>query len=258
MNKYIRKFPLFAAIAGCITLTASAGALDQNLVAKWTFQNGSLTSEVGGITLIEGGRRGSVETGENSVTLRDHKYLVTSEISSAKLPDLQDSITIWARLKFDKFPETGEGAVLGLMARPSDGGWRDYVFSLIYMGLPDKPVNTETGEQPMRPGLSFIGRMSDDSQTGIGVTRFQPVNLGEFVNVAIVFNAPGRTVSLWVNGSLVFNKISASAQLKDFAAFALGPLTFEGNGFDVTFDEVRVYSTALDQQWIEEISTSEE
>ncbi len=178
MNKYIRKFPLLAAVIGGITLTASAGGLDQNLVAKWTFKNGSLTSEMGGITLIEGGRRGSVETGENSVTLRDHKYLVTSEISSAKLPDLQESVTIWARLKFEKFPDSGEGAVLGLMARPSDGNWRDYVFSLIYMGLPDKPVSTETGEQPIHPGLSFIGRMSDDTHTGIGVTRYQPVSLG--------------------------------------------------------------------------------
>jgi len=229
---------------------AQAEAMDQNLIARWTFQNGSLKSDVGDFELQEGGR-GAMEVGKRSVTLRDRKFLFCPEISSTALPELRKSVTIWARVKFDELPKEGDLGVFGLMVGQGAGSWRDFTFNLLCRSLPEDPAHA---------GLAFFARTEGGGEVGVGVRRYQPVSADEFVNVAIVFNSANRTAGMWVSSTRLWveSKVPADVGLQDFGAFLIGKLMAPGAETAITFDEVRVYSTALDAQWLEEISPEAE
>ncbi len=244
-------------VAGCACALAGmlnapllhADDLEQNLLAKWTFKNGSLKSEVGDFTLIEGGRKGTVEPGDGSVTLRDHKYLIVPEICSATYPDLAKGITIWARMKFDEFPVEHEANVMSLQSVPKDGSWDSITMALLYRGTDDGNSN---------PGLGFLAKLPNDVELGVGPSRFYPVAAGEFFNVALVFDGAAHTATMWVNGHPVTSERRDAETLKEFAAFAIGSLTAQGHPCTVTFEEVRIYSTVLGPQWLDEIKPSKE
>lgn len=244
-------------LAGCACAMAGllnapllrADDLEQNLLAKWTFKNGSLKSDVGDFTFVEGGRKGTLEPGDGSVTLRDHKYLIVPEICSATYPDLTKGVTIWARMKFDEFPAEHEANVMSLQAVPKDGSWDSITMALIYRGTDDGNSN---------PGLGFLAKLPNDAELGVGPSRFYPVSAGEFFNVALVFDGAAHRATMWVNGHPVSSERRDAETLKEFAAFAIGSLTAQGFSCTVTFDEVRVYSTVLDPQWLDEIKPSKE
>lgn len=223
-----------------------AGDMEQNLVARWTFKDGSLKSDVGDFAFQEGGR-GSIEASQGTVTLLDRKFLFCPEISSAALPELQKSITIWARVKFDELPKEGELGVMSLQTSQEAGSWSSLVFTMLY-----RPM----AEDPTHAGLAFLGRPQGTTELGVGVQRFQPVSAGEFVNVAIVFNGQTQTAGMWTSstGQWAESKLRGADALQEFAAFMIGKVVMPGAGTPMTFDEVRVYSTALDAQWLEEIS----
>jgi hypothetical protein len=223
-----------------------AGDMEQNLVARWTFKDGSLRSDVGDFEFQEGGR-GSLEAGNGTVTLPDRKFLFCPDISSSALPDLQKSITIWARVKFDELPKEGELGVMSLQTGLEAGSWSALVLAMLYRSM---------AEDPAHAGLAFIGRPQGTNELGVGVSRFQPVSAGEFINIAIVFNGKTQTAGVWTSstGQWVESRLPGAELLQEFGAFMIGKMVMPGAGTPVTYDEVRVYSTALDPQWLEEIT----
>lgn len=218
-----------------------ADDLDQNLVAKWTFKDGSLVSDSGEYTFTAGGR-GVLEAKDGAVTLRDHKYLVTPDISSSRLSNLAGGVTLWARLRFDEMPTETEVNVMGFLTTPKPASWSNITMALMY-NVPTIPG-----------GFGFLLRSQDEAELGIGVSRLVPVSAGETVNVAVIFNGASHTGSLWIKGKLVSSTRRESKNLKDFAAFGIGQLQTTGAKCVVTFEEVRIYATALDAQWLEEIT----
>ena len=236
------------ALAGALLLTAitqiQAADLDQNLVARWTFKGGSLKSDIGDFTLTDGGR-GSSEIGDGQVTVRDRGYLLTPDINLAKFPELKHSVTIWARLKFEELPQEGMINLMGLLTAPDAGNWDAISLCLLYRG-PD--------EQIVNPGFAFLARPSDGTELGVGASRMIPANTGEFINVAIVYDGAANSSSMWINGQLANSRRPGASQLTDFAAFAIGQLKSPGANIAVTFDEVRIYSTMLDENWLGEIT----
>lgn len=236
---------LVAAAIGPVSIL-HAGEMEQNLVARWTFKDGSLKSDVGDFEFQEGGR-GSLDAGNGTVTLPDRKFLFCPEISSSALPGLQKSITIWARVKFDELPKEGELGVMSLQTGIEAGSWSSLVLAMLY-----RPM----AEDPGHAGLAFIGRPQGTTELGVGVSRFQPVSAGDFVNVAIVFNGKTQTAGIWTSstGQWVESRLRGAEVLQEFGSFMIGKIIMPGAGTPVTFDEVRVYSTALDPQWLEEIT----
>jgi hypothetical protein len=84
------------------------------------------------------------------------------------------------------------------------------------------------------------------------------VPAGEYFNAAIVFDSSAGTVSMWVNGQLVSSKGASGVTLMGFESFGIGQLMSPGaEGVAVTYDEVRVYDSVLDVQWLEEITPTE-
>lgn len=241
-------FPLLACLLGAGGLLA--GDMDQNLVARWTFKDGSLRSDVGDFEFQEG-ERGSLEANNGTITLLGRKFLFCPEISSASHPDLQKSITIWARVKFDELPKEGELGVMGLQAGQQAGTWPALIFSLLY-----RPMS----EDPSHAGMAFLARTLEAGELGVGIQRFQPISAGEFIQVAMVFNSQTQTGAMWVSstGQWAESRKPGAGSLDNFDAFLIGKLMMPGAETAVTFDEVRIYSTALDAQWLEEISAVED
>lgn len=238
---------LFCALGTCAPWTPIlADDLEQNLIARWTFKDGSLVSDVGDFQFQEGGR-GMAEPGDGTITLNDRKFLVCPEISSALHPDLRGSVTLWVRVKFDELPKERELGVMSLQADTSAGGWNSLIFSLLYRPMKD---DAELA------GMAFLARPQNAQELGVGAQRFQRVTTGEFLNVAIVFNGQTGTAGMWVSstGQFVDSKQANAGELQDFQALILGKFFDPGAETAITFDEVRVYSTALDPQWLEEIT----
>ncbi len=236
-------------VSGVVLTPARADDLDQNLVARWTFKDGSLDSDVGGFSFVEGGKTGTVDPENGSVTVRGRKYLVASDISVAKFPDLAKSVTLWARLKFEQLPPENVANIFGLQTVPGNGSWPSISFALIYRGPEPELAN---------PGLTVLARLKAGTEIGVGPRRFVPVAAGEYFNAAVVYDSSTGTVNLWVNGSLVSSKGASGLALQDFEALGIGQLSSPGVDVAVTYDEVRVYSVALDQQWLEEITPAKE
>lgn len=217
-----------------------ADDLDQNLIAKWTFKDGSFASDSGEYVLKAGGR-GTMDIKNGSVTFKDAKYLLTPEISSARFPNLTSGVTLWARLRFDELPVDGVVNVLSLQNIPGNGAWSAITFSMIY------------GASAKSSGFGFLLKSQDEGELGIGPSRIVPVQAGETVNVAIVFDGAKRTGTFWINGKSVSSTRRESVSTRDFAAFGFGQLMAPGAKCTVTFEEVRLYSSALDGAWLEEI-----
>lgn len=222
---------------------ARADVLDENLVARWSFQSGSLESDVGDYAFSEAGR-GSLKSQDGTVTLSGHKHLMVPEINSTDLPKLAEGVTIWARLRFDELPPKNEANVLGLQAVASDGSWDAITFSLLHR------VDSKDASNS---GIIFLAKLDNGTELGMGPSGKQPVALGEFINVAIVFDGANHRASLWINDHEVTRKNRDAEQLQAFAAFAIGMLTKHNTSCTITFDEVRIYSTVLGSEWLEEI-----
>lgn len=242
MRKYF--IYLIPFVAG-LTTSVCAANMDRNLVARWTFSGGSLKSDVGNLEFIEGGR-GTIEKGNGAVKLLDRKFLSCPKLTSAAVPDLKKSITIWARVKFDELPTEGDLGVLGLQANSEPGTWPSIVFSLLCRVIPD---------DLSRSGVAFLARPQNTAEIGVGVQRYLPVVAGEFVDVAIVFNGQTGTAGMWTSssGQWVESKLSGADSLQDFGGFLIGHVMMPGASSPITFDEVRIYSSALESQWLAEI-----
>lgn len=225
--------------------TAVADEVDENLIARWTFAGGALKSDVGDFELRESGG-GILETGKGAVTLVGRKALSCPEISSTTMPELQKGVTLWARVKFDELPKDGELGVMGLQAGAEPGGWPALIFSLLFRSM---------SEDSARAGLGFLARAQGTEELGVGSDLFQTVEAGEFVHVALVFDGQANLAALWVNrtGQWVESKRPNAGMLESFGALLIGKLITPGAETALTFDEVRVYSAALEPGKLEAI-----
>ncbi|MET0262908.1 MAG: LamG-like jellyroll fold domain-containing protein [Rariglobus sp.] len=222
-----------------VTASLSAAAPDQGLVAKWTFKNGALTSTPGNFPLTPS-RPFTPKSQKGAITLSDRQYLIAPAISSEEFPALTQSVTIWARIRMDALPTDYEINLLGLQDAPDAGDWSNMVFSLLY-----RPV----GGDVTQAGFSFLSRAATGTQLGVGSSRFQPAPVGEFIDVALVFNAGLNSASMWVDGVLVTSRHHDATSLQRFGGFGIGQLKSPGSIMGITtYDEIRIYSRALSEK----------
>lgn len=224
------------------SFSAAAAGLDDSLVARWTFKDGSLTSDIGKFTFEEAGK-GYTESSPETITVRERGYLVCPDINNQKFPELGRSVTIWARLKFDELPGDNVTNFLSLQTVSGPGSWSEMALSLLYRG-PEPDISTT--------GLVFLARLTE-GELGVGVSRIVPVTPGEFLKVAIVFEGDNGKASMWINGQMVSSELRGNLELTGFASLALGQLAVPGPPISITYDEVRIYSTVVDENWLAEI-----
>lgn len=240
---------LFVAGLALFASPLSAADPEPGLVAKWTFKNGSLTSTPGNFTLAPG-RPGTPKPQKGTVTLSDRQYLITPEVSSEKLPVLTKSVTIWARIRMDALPSDYEINILSLQDSPDAGDWSSMIFSLLY-----RPV----GGDVTQAGFSFLSRASNGTELGVGSSRFQPAPVGEFVDVALVFDGARNTAGMWVDGVLVTSRHHDAVELQAFGGFGIGQLKSPGSVMGTTtFDEIRIYSRALDESALSKLKPTQD
>ncbi|MFA6959196.1 MAG: PEP-CTERM sorting domain-containing protein [Opitutaceae bacterium] len=240
----------------CLLGAANARAdYTDNLLAGWTFNNGTLTSDLGtlsggsAVTFSQTGTGGNQTTTFNSVgtvSLGTGRMLYTTAINSTDYPSLLSGVTIWVRVQFDAtLAQTG---IFGLLntasALTGAAGVNNYSAALT--------VNDPTN----RVG-AFQGRTA--SSTPLGASSGNPViPASGFSDIAIRVSdsdpALGSLVSVTINGvtkSLGWS--GGSDDLQSFAALALGRIKTDA-GTALTFDEVRLYSAYLTDMQLASIS----
>ncbi|CAM3010026.1 LamG domain-containing protein [Rariglobus hedericola] len=240
---------LLAAGLALLTTSLSAADPEQALVAKWTFKNGSLTSVPGNIALSSS-RPFTPKSQKGAITLSDRQYLIASALNSEKFPALTSGVTIWARIRMDALPTDYEINLLGLQDTPDTGDWSNMVFSLLY-----RPV----GGDVTQAGFSFLSRTSNGTQLGVGSSRFQPAPVGEFIDVALVFDPAFNAASMWVDGVLVTSRHHDALALPRFGGLGIGQLKSPGSLMGVTtYDEIRVYSRALSEKELKALKPTQD
>lgn len=238
-SQTILRSALLAAGLAFTAVSSHASNPDQALVSQWTFKNGSLINTAGNIALTADYPITS-KSDKGTLTLSDRQFLITPAISSTEFPALTQAITIWARIRMDKLPTDYEINLMGLQETPHAGDWSQMVLSLLY-----RPV----GGDVTQSGFSFLCRTAADTELGVGSSRFQPAPVGEFINVALIFDDTTNTASMWVDGVLVTSSRYDATALKDFGGFGIGQLKSPGTIMGVTtFDEIRIYAQALGEK----------
>lgn len=250
---YPRNLLRSALLAVGLTLLAatsvSAADPDQGLVAKWTFKNGALTSTPGSIALSSS-RPFTPKSQKGTITLSDRQFLIAPALNSEKFPALTKSVTIWARIRMDALPTDYEVNLLSLQNTPDAGDWSDMVLSLLY-----RPV----GGDVTKSGFSFLSRTSIGTQLGVGSSRFQPAPVGEFINVALVFDGPLNSASMWVDGVMVTSRHEDALTLQRFGGFGIGQLKSPGSLMGTTtYDEIRIYSRALSEKELTALKSTQD
>lgn len=224
----------------CLSASAVAANLDQYLVARWTFNDGSLKAEKGGYVLrtVVAGSDPLLTFENGQVRLGRGMLLVCEDISSATKPGLANEITIWARLRLDTAAPQA-AFLFGLRDLPEPGDWRNMVLAVLAR---DKPVDTT---------LAF-SRFSSGAQLG-SPSNSTPITPGKFVSVAMVFDGMAKTVTYIVDGRAFEVKHQDADRLGDFDNFAIGRLK-EAAAVAMTVDEIRVYSVAISPEWVADIA----
>lgn len=111
---------------------------------------------------------------------------------------------------------------------------------------------------------AFHFMLRDDGRLQVAVNGNDPVDtfsvstlgksLGKWVHVAVVYNGPTKRVTLYINGkkdSETALKVAVPVTLEDFR---MGAWNQEPRFFHGALDDVRIYSTALDDAEIAEIA----
>lgn len=248
-TRYLPTQMLFG--VACLLGVVSARAdYTDNLLVGWTFNNGTLTSDLGtlsggsAITFSEGGTGINMTTtfnsADGSVSLGAGRMLYTSDINSTAYPELGNALTIWVRVRTDSL---ATDAVL---------------FGLVDATTPTSGTNARTATMSVASAsggngtVRFQGRTSEPSVVGRG-SGFSTISTGEFYELAIRVSDLGTlssTYSDWVsmNGesgtTLSGTWNGRDHDLQSFASFALGRLNSNATAA-LTFDEVRIYSAYL-------------
>lgn len=223
-----------------VAATSLRADYTENLLVGWTFNGGSLTSDLGSmspITFSESGVGGSQTTtfnADGTVSLGAGRLLVASGINDAALPDLADGFTLWVRMRRDTVG-TNNAVLFGLSSTTAAAAGFDNRSATLEL--------SSAGSDTVR----FYGR-TDGGATLARGSGFSTIAVGEFVDVAIRVSDLGTNSSFfndWVNGTVLQGTwAGATADLQSIAALTLGRLNSNG-GVGLTFDEVRLYGAVL-------------
>ncbi|MFA6961670.1 MAG: LamG-like jellyroll fold domain-containing protein [Opitutaceae bacterium] len=238
-------------VLACLVFgTASLRAdFTEGLLARWTFNKPGkplLLDDTHGIPFLAAGRSGFdrvVQANpDGSVTLAPGQFLTASELGAEKNPALQKSVTLWARLRIEPGPQQHTAFLMGLQRDPKPGDWENAAFVLVY-----RPQVMGAGA-----GLFFYGNIDPGKPMGAGANHTVVEKPGQYVSAAIIFDGVRQTMSLVVDGEVQTVKKEGARLLIPAGAFTIGHLQATGDT-TVTFDEVRIYGTALSPDWIAEI-----
>lgn len=257
--KNIHKSPACAGLLAALLLVTSALRADpaDNLLVGWTFNTGSLASDLGSMnaTFAETGIGGAQTTtfnADGTVSLGAGRQLVASAINSTALPSLAGGFTIWVRMSFDSL--SSGSAVFGLtngtapLSDENKNTGRSATFGLI---------TASSGSST----AYFYGRAVDSLGGSIALSPgsgFPTVTTGQqFFHIAIRVQDTGTnssTYSSWVDGLTTSRTWQGGTyDLLAFESFSLGRL-IGAAGAAYTFDEVRIYDSVLSDARLAEIS----
>lgn len=231
-----------------------------NLLVGWTFNNGSLTADMGAlagtVTLTEESSGENPDTSfdreAGTVTLSASRRLTATGINSKTMPGLQTTgVTLWARVSIESRTVTDNAALLGLVQRPvaPSGAFGPANYAL---------VANITNQHPPH-FVAINGRISDGGENPNREfnhsLRALEVRQGIPFSVAVSFSNSGGvlTYSTWVDGRHVAtDQMSAGWRLAPFEAFVLGRAN-TGGGLRLIFDEVRVYNAVIPERQLERL-----
>lgn len=223
-----------------LAASVDAAGLDQYLVARWTFNSGSLKAEQGDYVLreLEVGSDPWVGFDKGQVTLGPGALLVCEEINAQTQPGLAKAVTLWVRLRFDG-PVPHDSFVFGLRDKAPAGDWKNMVLAVLAR---NQPENLTTA----------FSRFAAGTEMSSG-KRSVALETGRFFNVAIVFDGASNAITYVVDGQSFTGKHQDASALAGFGNFSIGRLKAAA-GVAMTVDEVRIYSVALSPEWVADIT----
>lgn len=227
------------ALLGLFGLAAPAPAADI-LLARWTFSDGLLKSDVGDFTLrqVDDGAEPTLTLGGGQAKLGPRALLVCDQINAKDTPQLAEAVTLWARIRIDA-PVRSDAFLFGLRDLEGTGNWRNMI--LAQLARPE-PANS-TG---------IFARIGPETNVGSGRSGMIPIIPGRFVSVALVFDGLKKEVTYVVDGVGVATRHHDATSLAGFTSLAIGRLKTEGL-VPFTIDELRVYTVAFSPEWAAEI-----
>ena len=256
------KSPLLLAVAATLLALSGptlASSRATNLLVGWTFDQGSLTADLGTlagkVTLKEEGSGEnpltSFDRSKGTVTLSASRRLVATSINSEAFPSLLTGVTIWARVTINSRTYTDNANLFGFVQHP--------ILPTGAFGPPNYALVANAANQQPPFLMSVNGRITDgrdNPNREFNQTERAPVvPEGLPFTVAIRFSNRGgvMTWSTRANGDTVSSeRMSANWQLVPFSAFVLGRAN-TGGGLHLTFDEVRVYNAVLTDRQLENL-----
>jgi len=225
---------LFAVLANPLL-----GSMDRYLIAHWTFSDGRLEGEDGQSFVKTGtGANQTLTSNADTVSLGSGTMLYCGAINATDSAQLKRSVTIWCRFRLDSTPD--ENAFLwGLINDEASGDWGNMIFTL-------RCVTTD------KLAVGGYGWDNAGKVVATGPSKLVEMPQGSMVTLALIYDsATGELVTI-VNGKQSKVRVKAGRDLADFSGFALGRLKQSG-GPGITFEEVRIYTAALGEDWIAEI-----
>ncbi|AHF94752.1 hypothetical protein OPIT5_25575 [Opitutaceae bacterium TAV5] len=226
----------------CVTAGAvvRADGLDPYLVARWTFNDGTLKADQGGYILErkDWGSSPALDLANGQARIGSGTFLTCKKINSADQPDLARTVTLWVRLRIES-PLANDAFLFGLRDQVDPGEWRNIV--LCALGQPTQPGHT-----------SFYSRLSNKEicSRSSNLPELLP---GDFRTLALVFDGNARTVTWYVDGQQLEGRHRDATALDAFNNFAIGRLKASASAPPMSVDEIRIYGIALTSEWIAEI-----
>lgn len=216
----------------------SAGYLDEQLVAAWTFNGDNETSALTDISgryplkkTFPGGDRLFEVTKEGTVRLGGGALLSTGKLAEdpALRKQLAKGMTLWMRARFFE-PKNMSGFVYqAFLNADAPADWKQISAGLYYV-----PVN----------GACFYGTTADGKKSEFGAGARCLRDQTQFNEIAFTFDGATGHQSLYLNGEFKTKRAWAPEGLADFRQFLLGRVRKAG-GIRIEIDEVRLYKTAL-------------
>lgn len=224
----------------------SASGFDEYLVARWTFENDSLESQIGDLAFQEGnfGMNPTISFGKDTILLGKGKALLCPDLNSSDFPKLREGATIWLRFRLIEEP-IRTCFLAGFTDQNKPGDWPNLIFGISY-------YNEET--EPDK-GLR-VQIYAEGEESPIVLGRAVPVRPGEDLTVAAIFDSKDQALVLVVNGQPFQKRHHTQlGELRDFINFGVGRLKEAGAAI-MEIGEVRVYSTAISPDWLDEIESA--
>lgn len=231
------------AIIGSSVVSLWADGLDQYLVARWTFNDGTLKADHGDAVLkpINVGSNQGCEIIKGQAHLKPGTLLATASINSSDKPELKKTVTIWVRLKFEG-PLNNDAFFLGLRDEVGPGDWGNIVFTALSANGGGKTQNRTT----------FSTRLHNQEKSSRG-SSLPEITPGEFHSISLIFDGNKKTSTLLVDSNKLEHSHRDATSLDDFAGFGIGRLKTSVAVPPMIIEEIRIYSIALSPEWIAEI-----